>query len=80
MREKLEAALSPSELVLTNESHKHHGHAGAGRDTHWHVRIVSAAFAGLSSVARHKLVYRALAEELKRGVHALAIDARAPGE
>ena len=77
---KLEAALEPDELVVIDESHLHAGHAGArpGGESHFRVTIVSASFAGLTRVARQRLVYRALAEEMASDIHALAIDARAP--
>lgn len=57
-----------------------------GSETHFKVVVVSSAFEGKSSVARHQLVYRALAEELRpkkdggAGVHALAITSRTPEE
>lgn len=77
---KLTAALAPTDLALTNDSHKHRGHAGAGEGSHWSVRIVSAAFAGKTAVARHKMVYSALADEMQGPIHALAIEARTPDE
>jgi BolA family transcriptional regulator, general stress-responsive regulator len=80
IKDKLQAALSPQTLVLSNESFKHRGHAGAGEGSHWHLRIVSDAFVGKTQVARHKLVYRALQQELAGAVHALAIDALSPDE
>ena len=76
----LRAALDPSELVLRDDSHLHAGHAGAREGGHWHVRLRSARFAGLARVARHRLVYSAVAPLMARGIHALAIDAAAPGE
>ncbi len=82
IRQKLEARLRPDELDVVDESHLHAGHAGARPEgeSHFRVFIVSAAFAGVSRVARQRLVYRALAEEMKSDIHALAIDAKAPGE
>lgn len=78
---KLRAALAPTVLVLTNDSAKHAGHAGqTNAHSHLAVKIVSACFVGLSLVKRHKLVYAALAEELRHEVHALAIEALAPDE
>jgi BolA protein len=76
------SALGPSELDVIDESHKHHGHAGwkEGGETHFRVRIVSEAFRGQTRLARHRLVNELLAAELKERVHALAIEARAPGE
>jgi len=82
MEAKLRRAFAPTRLDLIDDSARHAGHAGArpGGESHFTLRIESAAFAGLSPVARHRLVHAALAEELAAGVHALAIVARAPGE
>jgi BolA protein len=79
---KLRAELAPLSVTVTDDSHKHHGHAGwrEGGETHFSVTVVSAAFAGKSRVERHRMINKALAEELAGGVHALAISARAPGE
>lgn len=81
MRERLVAALAPSELAIEDESHRHAGHAGArdGRG-HFRVQIVSAAFRGQLPLARHRAVYAALGELMQTDIHALAIDARAPEE
>ena len=76
----LRAALAPAALEVQDDSHQHAGHEGARHGRHYTVRIVSARFAGLGRVARHRLVYDALQNLLPRGIHALAIDARAPGE
>jgi BolA family transcriptional regulator, general stress-responsive regulator len=76
----LAASLSPSELAVRDDSHLHAGHAGAREGRHFTVRITSERFAGANRVARHRLVYDALASLMPRGIHALAIDARAPGE
>ena len=75
-------ALAPVRLDLVDESAKHAGHAGAapGGNTHWNLTIVSAAFAGKSTVARHRMVYQALGELMHNPIHALAISARAPDE
>jgi BolA protein len=79
---KLRVELAPDALEVTDDSAKHHGHAGwrEGGETHFSVAIVSAAFAGKSRIDRHRLVNKALAEELAGSVHALAISAKAPGE
>ncbi len=81
MRRRLEL-LAPSRLELVDDSAKHAGHAGAapGGNTHWSVKIVSAAFAGKPTVARHRLVYQALGDLMQHPIHALQISARAPGE
>ncbi|MGO9004876.1 MAG: BolA family protein [Beijerinckiaceae bacterium] len=89
IKEKLQAALAPISLEVIDESHKHAGHAhavtrpgtanGSG-ETHFLVKVVSAAFAGKSRVDRHRTINNLLSGELAAGVHALAIDAKAPGE
>ena len=90
MEKKLSEALSPERLFVINESHLHAGHHhvengeerefdGSG-ETHFRVRIVAPAFAGMSRVERHRAVNALLAPELKGGVHALAIEPAAPGE
>jgi len=81
IRRQLSAALSPTELDIEDESHRHAGHAGArdGRG-HFRVRVVSAAFTGKAPLARHRLVYAALGEMMQTDIHALAIEARAPNE
>ncbi|MCC6205761.1 MAG: BolA family transcriptional regulator [Hyphomicrobiales bacterium] len=90
IEDKLTQAFAPERLLVINESHLHAGHHheesghhavfdGEG-ETHFRVRIVSAAFAGMSRVARHRAIHDLLAAELKAGVHALAIEPAAPGE
>lgn len=80
--EKLTKAFAPQSLDVIDESHRHEGHAGhrPGGETHYRVHIVSQAFAGKSRLERHRMVNEILASELKGGVHALAIQASAPGE
>ena len=86
IRDKLTAAFTPVALEVLDESARHAGHAGATRDdgsrgeTHFHVRLVSAAFEGLSRVERQRRVYGALKEELAGPVHALSLSALTPGE
>lgn len=81
IRTALQAALAPTALEIEDESHRHVGHAGAadGRG-HFRVDIVSGAFAGLSSIARHRAVYAALDGLMDTDIHALAIRARTPDE
>lgn len=76
----LAAALQPVALQVDDDSHLHAGHAGAREGRHFSVRVVSSRFNGLSRVARHRLVYDALRSLIPQGIHALAIDARDPGE
>ncbi len=86
----LEQALSPTSLQVIDESYKHAGHAhmasrpgkadGIG-GTHFQINVVSPAFTGKSRIERHRAINAALAPEMgPEGVHAIAIDARAPGE
>ena len=81
--EKLELAFSPSHLEVINESHMHAGHQekfnGAG-ETHFRIRIVTEAFSGKSRIDRHRAITGLLTEELAGELHALAIEASAPGE
>ena len=76
----LREALLPIALAITDDSHLHAGHAGAREGRHFSVRIVSERFTDLPRLKRHRLVYDALHLLIPRGIHALAIDARAPGE
>ena len=76
----LRAALAPSAIEVDDDSHLHAGHAGAREGGHYTVRLRCVRFAGLSRVARHRLVYDALGPLAPLGIHALAIDARAPDE
>jgi BolA protein len=82
IRDKLTTAFSPMRLEVEDDSARHKGHAGAreGGESHFNVVIESQAFAGTPKVARQRLVYRALAEELAGPVHALSVKALAPGE
>lgn len=81
IRAALESALQPTHLVIEDQSAAHAGHAGAatGRG-HFHVDVVSAAFAGEPPVARHRRVYAALGRLMDTDIHALSLRARAPGE
>lgn len=82
IRGKLTERFSPIRLEINDESHRHAGHEGARPEgeTHFSVTIVAAAFIGLSRVARQRLVYETLAEELATRIHALSLITRAPGE
>jgi BolA protein len=75
IRQRLSAALAPTELDVVDEGHLHAGHAGEGKG-HFHVRIVSPAFAGLLPIRRHRMVYAALDGLMDNGIHALSIDAK----
>ncbi len=91
IRTALETGLSPVTLDLLDESDKHKGHMGAHHDakgahrddggiTHLRVKVVAPAFTGKSRVERHRLVNDLLQGEIAKGLHAIAIEAKAPGE
>ena len=79
MRERL-AALQPVSMDLRDESNEHAGHSGSrpSGGSHWQLTIVSEAFRGKTPVARHRMVYEALGDLMKRDIHALKIEAFAP--
>jgi BolA protein len=77
---RLRAELAPLSLSIRDDSADHAGHAGAREGGHFHVAVLSHRFTGLQRLARHRLVYHALSDLMQRGIHALSIDARAPGE
>ena len=80
--QRLRAALAPDRLEVINDSARHHGHAGddGSGESHFTVRIVAAQFAGMSRLQRQRSVNAALADLLRDRIHALAIEAKAPGE
>jgi BolA family transcriptional regulator, general stress-responsive regulator len=82
IRRKIEEAMAPERLEIVDESSRHAGHAGADPkgETHFHVTIVSAAFAGQSRVQRQRAVYALLASELQERVHALGLTTLTPEE
>jgi len=79
---KLMAELRPESLEVIDESQLHEGHAGSqpSGESHFRVRIIASQFAGQGRVARHRIINSTLAEDLATRVHALAIEAYAPGE
>jgi len=91
IRQTLESGLTPVALELEDESHKHAGHAGVMHDhkgahrgdggiTHLRVKVIAPEFAGKSRIERHRIVNTLLKGEIAKGLHALAIEAKAPGE
>jgi len=77
----LTEALQPLHLEVVDDSAKHAGHAGAqGGAGHYRVRILSERFRGLAVLARHRLVYESLRSMIPQEIHALSIEADAPGE
>lgn len=79
LRQRLQS-LAPSQLDIVDDSHRHAGHAGAREGGHYDVTIVAPAFSGKSTMARHRLVYDAAGDLMRKGIHALSICARAPDE
>ena len=81
IREQLQRAFDPLELMIKDQSQLHIGHEGA-RDGkgHFDVTVVSQAFAGVNRVQRHRMVYDALRDLLESDIHALRINAYAPSE
>jgi BolA protein len=78
---RLGAALGPVVSIdVRDDSAQHAGHAGASAGGHYSVTIVAAGFAGKPRLARHRMVYDALADAMQRGIHALAITAYTPEE
>jgi BolA family transcriptional regulator, general stress-responsive regulator len=86
MARKLTERFAPTRLDIVDDSHRHVGHAGhpggagQGGETHFTVTLVSATFTGMSRVARQRLVYETLAEELAGSVHALSLTTLAPND
>lgn len=78
----MEVHFSPTALVVTDDSARHAGHAGAraGGESHFTVTVVSDVFKGETAVARHRRVYAALKPLIDAGLHALVINAKTPDE
>ncbi len=73
------AMLQPTDVNIIDDSHKHAGHAGArSGGGHFHLEISSAMFVGKTTVERHRMIYSALGDMMKRDIHALKITATAP--
>ena len=89
IKAKLQAAFAPDSIEVIDGSHKHVGHAHAMKrpgtaasagENHFHVKVVSEAFKGKNLVERDRAINHLLRAEFDAGVHALAIEAKAPGE
>ncbi|CAM6125882.1 unnamed protein product [Calypogeia fissa] len=83
IEKKLQEALAPTVLVVSDVSHQHAGHAGVHKgatETHFNVTVVSDKFTGTSLIKRHRLIYGLLEDELKNGVHALSLVTKTPSE
>lgn len=79
LRQRL-AALQPESISIEDESHRHAGHAGARGGGHYQLQIVAQAFAGKSTIARHRMIYDAAGDLMRSRIHALSIRAEVPGE
>lgn len=79
LRERL-APLAATRFQLTDDSHLHAGHAGAREGGHYRILIVSTAFSGKNTVARHRLVFGLVGDLMRTHIHALGIKALAPDE
>ncbi|KAJ7497543.1 bola-like protein-domain-containing protein [Mycena latifolia] len=86
IRDKLTSQFSPSRLDISNDSaqHRHHSamraQGGGNGETHFSVKIVSAAFESKTTMQRHRLIYAALRDELDGGLHALSLQTRTEEE
>jgi BolA protein len=82
LQQLLVAALAPRSIAIVDESHRHAGHAGSrpGGETHYHVAIVAERFAGMSRIARHRLVHEIVHDEFGKGLHALSLKLLTPDE
>ncbi len=82
IEEKLRGAFKPTKLDVIDESHLHAGHAGARPqgESHFRVEIVADSFDGKTRVARQRMIYSLLADEMKSDIHALVLVAKSPGE
>ena len=82
IRQTLENAFPPAEVLVEDDSHQHLGHAGARPEgeTHYSVLVVSATFAGMGRVARYRAVHAVLEGEFGKGLHALSLRLMTPEE
>ena len=79
LRQRL-AVLQPVSIDIIDDSHRHAGHAGARDGGHYQLQIVAQAFAGKSTIARHRLIYDAAGDLMRGRIHALSIRAEVPGD
>lgn len=79
LRQRL-AVLQPVSITVVDDSHRHAGHAGARDGGHYQLQIVAQAFAGKSTIARHRMIYDAAGDLMRGRIHALSIRADVPGD
>lgn len=75
IRQRLELVFAPLQLEIIDDSHQHAGHAGARYGGHFTLHIVSKSFTGKGMLERHRMVYKALENEMQSDIHALSIQA-----
>ncbi|KAH9986547.1 bola-like protein-domain-containing protein [Russula compacta] len=86
IRDKLTSLLHPSILTITNDSWQHRHHVamreqgGGNGETHLSIQVVSEEFVGKTTMQRHRMIYAALSEELKNGLHALCLNTKTHAE
>lgn len=81
IKQKLEAHLIEPSIDIEDQSHLHAGHEGAkGGGGHFAINVVSASFEGKNPIQRHRLVYEAMGDAMKKEIHALSINAKTPNE
>jgi BolA protein len=79
MRTRL-GTLEPVTLDIKDDSALHAGHAGSSGGGHFSMTITSSQFCGKSQIIRHRLIYQALADLMRKRIHALSIQAIATDE
>ncbi|KAI9509722.1 bola-like protein [Russula earlei] len=86
IRSKLTSLLRPSTLTITNDSWQHRHHTamrsqnGGNGESHFSIQVVSEVFVDKTTMERHRMIYTALAEELKNGLHALSLNTKTQAE
>ncbi|MGC8202932.1 BolA family protein [Aliiroseovarius sp. PTFE2010] len=81
IRDRLQAAFSPSVLEVVDDSERHRGHAGfqEGGESHFNVTISSADFADMSRIAQHRAIHAALGDDIMARIHALSLSVDTKG-
>lgn len=76
IRSRLEQALSPEHIEITDNSHQHQGHAGTASGAgHYSVTVISKKFSDQNTIQRHRMVYSAIGDMIPTEIHALSITA-----
>jgi BolA family transcriptional regulator, general stress-responsive regulator len=72
--------LNPDSISVRDDSARHAGHATNNGGGHLSARIVSKAFIGKPTVARHRAVYALVGDLMPHKIHALALTTLTPDE